>query len=74
MADTGIDEGVSSLARRIGLSSDAVAVLMVVAGILVLVFESLLRVILGAVLIAVGVTFLYQSSLARKAAAESPRE
>lgn len=56
-----LTRSVDAVAGRTGLTRDAVAILFVVAGVLVLVFDSLLRVIVGSLLIVVGVVWLVSS-------------
>ena len=49
---------VDRIAGRTGLSGDAVAILMILAGILVIVFPRILVFTVGGVLIALGILFL----------------
>ena len=49
---------VERIAHRIGLSADAVAILMILAGVLVILFPAILRWTVGGVLIALGILFL----------------
>lgn len=58
---------VDMVAARTGLGRDAVAILFVVAGIVVLVWENLLQIILGVLLIVVGVVWLVTSWRERQA-------
>jgi hypothetical protein len=48
---------VDRIAGRTGLSGDAVAILMILAGLLVIVFPAILRFTVGGVLIALGIVF-----------------
>ena len=58
---------VDRLAGRIGMSGDAVAILMILAGILVIVFPDLLAITVGILLIVLGAWWLFQRSQERRA-------
>lgn len=67
--------GIDSVAGRTGLGRDAVAILAIVAGIIVLVFPRILEIVIGILLIVVGVVWLvnsYQDRQARGAAPPPP--
>lgn len=49
---------VDSVAGRTGLTRDAVAILFILAGVLILIFEDVIRIVLGLLLIVVGVVWL----------------
>jgi uncharacterized membrane protein HdeD (DUF308 family) len=57
---------VEAVSSRTGLTTDAVAILFVVAGIIVLVWEQAIRFVLGIVLIVTGVLWLIQAWQARQ--------
>lgn len=61
---------VDTVASRTGLTSDAVAILAIVAGVLILVFPNILQFVLGILLIVVGIVFLVDRR--RKASASTP--
>lgn len=60
-----VRRGIDTVAGRTGLSHDAVAILFIVAGVLIIVFPDLVASILGIVLIVVGVLWLVQSRRGR---------
>ena len=64
--------GVDRLADRTGLSSDAVAILVIVAGILVIAFPQLLRFTVGILLIGLGVYWLVERQRGRQALPPAP--
>ena len=64
----GVPDSVDRIAGRTGLSGDAVAVLMIVAGVLVIVFPKLLNYVVGIVLIVLGVLWLLTRMRDRQAA------
>lgn len=59
---------VDSLASRTGLTSDAVAILAIVAGVLILIFPAIIAYVIGILLIVVGVVFLVDRHRSRSAA------
>lgn len=61
MANDPIQRSVDAVAGRTGLTRDAVAILFIVAGIVILVWKDFLQVILGVLLIVVGVVWLVTS-------------
>lgn len=63
---------VDRISSRTGLSGDAVAVLMIVAGIIVIVWPEILSLVLGIVLIVLGVLWLYSRFRDRQAASTAP--
>lgn len=63
---------VDAVAGRTGLTRDAVAILFIVAGVLVIFFEPLLRIVLGVLLIVVGIVWLVNSRQQRAPAATAP--
>ena len=63
---------VDAVAGRIGLTRDAVAILFVVAGVLILVWEDLVRYVLGVLLIVVGVAWLVNAHRTQRAAPPQP--
>ena len=67
MAPDPLTRSVDAVAGRTGLTRDAVAILFIVAGILVLVWEEFLETILGVLLIVVGVVWLVTSWRERQA-------
>jgi multisubunit Na+/H+ antiporter MnhC subunit len=72
MATDPLSRPVDAVAAKTGLTRDAVAILFIVAGILVLVWEDLLQIILGILLIVVGVVWLVTSWQARQRAGSPP--
>lgn len=54
---TSTPASIDRISGRTGLSGDAVAILMILAGVLVIVFPAILRFTVGGVLIALGVLF-----------------
>ena len=56
---------VDNIATRTGMTGDAVAIVAIVAGVLILVFPSILQFVLGILLIVVGVVFLVERRRAR---------
>lgn len=58
---------VDAVAAKTGLTRDAVAILFILAGIIVLVWKDLLQIILGVLLIVVGVVWLVTSWRDRQA-------
>lgn len=65
---------VDSIASRTGMTSDAVAILAIVVGVLVLIFDRIIQFVLGILLIVIGVVFLIERRRARPAVApEAPR-
>lgn len=66
--DDPLSRPVDAVAARTGLTRDAVAIIFVVAGILVLVWEDILQFVLGILLIVVGVVWLVTSWRARQTA------
>ena len=67
-----LTRSVDAVAGRTGLTRDAVAILFIVAGVLVLFFEWLLQAVLGITLIVVGVVWLVSSWKERQAARPPP--
>lgn len=65
MADDAVSRGVEAVARRTGLTSDAVAILAIVLGVVVLVFPVLVQYVLGVLLIAAGILWLVRSRQGR---------
>ncbi|HET6405854.1 MAG TPA: hypothetical protein VFH78_14520 [Candidatus Thermoplasmatota archaeon] len=63
-----LTRSVDAVAGRTGLTRDAVAILFIVAGVLVLFFEWLVRVVLGITLIVIGVVWLVTMWRERQAA------
>lgn len=63
---------VERVAGRTGLTSDAVAILFIVAGVLVLIFPRLVEVVLGILLIVVGVVWLVSAYQERQRGASPP--
>lgn len=61
MANDPIQRSVDAVATKTGLTRDAVAILFIVAGIIVLIWKDLLQFILGVLLIVVGVVWLVTS-------------
>ncbi|HUR68029.1 MAG TPA: hypothetical protein VM370_02200 [Candidatus Thermoplasmatota archaeon] len=52
---------VDAVAARTGLTRDAVAILFIVAGIVVLIWDAALQIVLGILLIVLGVVWLVTS-------------
>ena len=67
-----LTRSVDVVAGRTGLTRDAVAILFIIAGALVLIFPWLLQTILGILLIVVGVVWLVTSWKERQAARSPP--
>lgn len=63
---------VDAVAGHTGLTRDAVAILFIVAGALVIFFESLLRFVLGVLLIVTGIVWLVNARKRPPAAAPPP--
>lgn len=59
---------VDAVAGRTGLTRDAVAILFIVAGIVIIIWPDIIQYILGIVLIVVGVVWLVSSWQQRQAA------
>lgn len=66
MAPDPLTQPVDAVAGRTGLTRDAVAILFIVAGIIVLLWPDIVQYVLGIVLIVVGVVWLVQSWQARQ--------
>lgn len=64
---------VDRIAGTVGLSGDAVAILMILAGILVIVFPALLSVTVGVLLIILGAFWLIQRAQERRAPPTPPQ-
>lgn len=56
---------VDTVASRTGLTGDAVAILAIVAGVLILLFDWIIQFVLGILLIVVGVVFLVERRRSR---------
>ena len=67
-----VRRSVEAVSTKTGLTTDAVAILFIIAGILVLVLPFLIQWILGILLIVAGVLFLVQSRQARTASPPGP--
>lgn len=67
MSSDAVSRGVEAVARRTGLTADAVAILAIVAGVLVIIFPDFIQFVLGIALIVAGVLWLIQSRQARTA-------
>lgn len=63
---------VDAVAARTGLTRDAVAIIFIVAGVIVIFWEFLLRFVIGILLIVVGVAFLVNAHRERQAARGAP--
>lgn len=63
---------VDAVAGHTGLTRDAVAILFIVAGVLVIFFENLLRFVLGVLLIVTGIVWLVNARKAPPRAAPPP--
>jgi uncharacterized membrane protein HdeD (DUF308 family) len=63
---------VDAVAAKTGLTRDAVAIIFIVAGVLVLVFPDFIQFVLGILLIIVGVVWLVNSYQQRKAGGSPP--
>lgn len=68
--DIPLGSSVDRVAGRTGLSGDAVAILMIVAGVLVIAFPALLSIIIGVVLIVLGCLWLVTRMRERQAAGQ----
>ena len=72
MAQDPWTKSVDSVATRTGLTRDAVAILFIVAGIIILIWPEIISVALGVLLIVVGVVWLVTSMRERQAASRPP--
>lgn len=58
---------VDAIAARTGLTRDAVAIVMIVAGIIILIEPAIVAIVLGILLIIVGIVWLFTSYQQRQA-------
>lgn len=68
MVNDTLGSSVDRLAGRTGLSGDAVAILMIVAGVLVIAFPALIGIVVGVTLIVLGCLWLVTRARERQAA------
>ena len=69
MTSDPVKRSVETVAGRTGLTADAVAILFILAGILIIVFPRILQYVLGILLIVAGFLWLVQSRQTRPPAA-----